>query len=175
MQRSINAAIFIIAIAITSITIQQSAHGINNTGNGSHHPEKGITDILNCYLEIKDALASDDAGQASEQGKKLQAVLNNTSVENKDVGEHFQSLKRFTDRIAGSSNLNMQRIAFKGLTESVVEVLNSTDTNDISLYLQYCSMALQKGAQWLSASEEIANPYYGEAMLVCGENVKNIR
>jgi len=32
-------------------------------------------------------------------------------------------------------------------------------------------MALQEGAQWLSASEDIVNPYYGEAMLSFGENV----
>jgi len=175
MQRSIQSAILIVTIAIISITLQQTAQSMNNIGSGSHHSDNGVTDILNCYLEIKDALASDDAGQASEQGKKLQGVLDNTSVENNDVGEHFQSLKRYTDRIAGSSNLNMQRIALKGLTEAIIAVLNSTDTNEISLYVQYCPMALQDGAQWLSASEDIVNPYYGSAMLTCGENVRTVQ
>ncbi|NNC61403.1 MAG: DUF3347 domain-containing protein, partial [Eudoraea sp.] len=33
----------------------------------------------------------------------------------------------------------------------------------------HCPMAnSNKGADWLSSSKEIRNPYYGEAMLTCG-------
>jgi len=37
------------------------------------------------------------------------------------------------------------------------------------VYKQYCPMAFDgKGAFWLSSSEEIRNPYYGDKMLKCG-------
>lgn len=32
-----------------------------------------------------------------------------------------------------------------------------------------------KGAYWLSESEEIKNPYYGEVMLTCGETKEVIQ
>ena len=36
-------------------------------------------------------------------------------------------------------------------------------------YRQFCPMAFDfKGAFWLSDSEEILNPYFGEEMLTCG-------
>lgn len=39
-----------------------------------------------------------------------------------------------------------------------------------TLYKQYCPMALNdKGAYWLSAQSDIKNPYFGDAMLTCGE------
>ena len=38
------------------------------------------------------------------------------------------------------------------------------------VYRDFCPMAdNNKGAFWLSLEEEIRNPYYGEAMLKCGE------
>jgi Cu(I)/Ag(I) efflux system membrane fusion protein len=32
-----------------------------------------------------------------------------------------------------------------------------------------------KGANWLSTEEEIRNPYFGEAMLTCGEVKSTIK
>jgi Cu(I)/Ag(I) efflux system membrane fusion protein len=38
------------------------------------------------------------------------------------------------------------------------------------VYKEYCPMAFDnKGAYWLSESEEIRNPYFGKSMLTCGE------
>jgi Cu(I)/Ag(I) efflux system membrane fusion protein len=43
------------------------------------------------------------------------------------------------------------------------------------LFVQHCPMAdNDRGADWLSLSREIRNPYYGEAMLTCGEVSKEI-
>ena len=45
-----------------------------------------------------------------------------------------------------------------------------------TLYQQYCPMYNNnKGGMWLSASEEIKNPYYGAKMLNCGEVQKEIQ
>lgn len=45
-----------------------------------------------------------------------------------------------------------------------------------TLYLQHCPMANNaKGASWLSAEQEIRNPYFGAAMLRCGEIIEVIK
>ena len=39
-----------------------------------------------------------------------------------------------------------------------------------NVYIQFCPMAdNNKGAYWISLEKEVRNPYYGEAMLTCGE------
>ncbi|RYG53246.1 MAG: DUF3347 domain-containing protein [Chitinophagaceae bacterium] len=43
---------------------------------------------------------------------------------------------------------------------------------DKPVYLQYCPMAK---ASWLSNENEIRNPYYGTAMLTCGEVKKTFK
>lgn len=38
------------------------------------------------------------------------------------------------------------------------------------LYLEFCPMADDnKGSFWLSYDKEIANPFFGQSMLTCGE------
>jgi Cu(I)/Ag(I) efflux system membrane fusion protein len=44
------------------------------------------------------------------------------------------------------------------------------------LYVLHCPMANNnKGADWLSASSEVKNPFYGSAMLTCGELKETIQ
>ena len=43
------------------------------------------------------------------------------------------------------------------------------------LYRQYCPMAFDnKGAHWLSETEAIRNPYFGEKMLSCGQTKETL-
>jgi len=44
---------------------------------------------------------------------------------------------------------------------------------DGELYKQYCPM-YDGGSNWISDSEEIANPFYGSQMLKCGETVETL-
>jgi Cu(I)/Ag(I) efflux system membrane fusion protein len=52
----------------------------------------------------------------------------------------------------------------------------TTNPSDNTLYVQRCPMADRgEGARWLSFSEQIKNPYYGDAMLTCGSVVDSIQ
>jgi Cu(I)/Ag(I) efflux system membrane fusion protein len=52
----------------------------------------------------------------------------------------------------------------------VVGLVTSFKLSSGELFVLYCPMANNnKGADWLSASSEVQNPYYGSAMLNCGE------
>ncbi|WP_010229981.1 DUF3347 domain-containing protein [Gillisia marina] len=49
-------------------------------------------------------------------------------------------------------------------------MVNTFQLVNKELYVLHCPMAnSNKGAFWLSASSEVKNPYYGSAMLTCGE------
>ena len=44
------------------------------------------------------------------------------------------------------------------------------------MYKQFCPMAFEgKGGYWVSTSEDIKNPYYGDKMLTCGKVVEVIQ
>lgn len=175
MQNQTYGALFILVLTVIAMSVLQPINLIANTGNGSQNGENSIIEIVNYYLEITEALAADDARIASVHGQHLQDAINNSVLDHEDWDTQQQSLIRYTNRITGSSNLNTQRIALNGLTRTMIETLHSIETYEIELYLQYCSMALQDGGQWLSPSEDIANPYYGSSMLACGENIEIIR
>ena len=166
-----------IILSFTIFTIHLSASENNN----SHFVDDDITGIINCYLEIIDALVADDADLASINGKELNANLKTIYNEFNDIEKQesweytHKILLHYSKQIANSSDLHTQRIGLKGLTLAVVQMLYQTDTNDISLYLQHCSMALNNGAEWLSVSDNIANPYFGSSMVTCGEILERVK
>ena len=62
------------------------------------------------------------------------------------------------------------------LSESMSEAVKSFGSGIKSPVLKYtCPMAFNdRGAIWLQASDNTANPYFGSAMFGCGEMVKNL-
>ncbi|HHL52195.1 MAG TPA: DUF3347 domain-containing protein, partial [Flammeovirgaceae bacterium] len=46
----------------------------------------------------------------------------------------------------------------------------------LNIYYQFCPMARDgAGANWLSRDKDIRNPYFGEAMLTCGETKETLK
>ena len=50
-------------------------------------------------------------------------------------------------------------------SKNMYELIKTLKLNTSTVYEQYCPM---KKAAWLSESEDIRNPYYGDDMLECG-------
>ncbi|MGI0105316.1 DUF3347 domain-containing protein [Salinimicrobium sp. WS361] len=112
------------------------------------------------YMHVKTALVNTNAEEAMSGGKMLVEALAN--VEN-----NAQALEA-AQTIANSTEINAQRTAFEDLS-MVMEGMLKGAVKSGEVYKQYCPMAFDgKGAFWLSSSEEIRNPYYGDKMLKCG-------
>lgn len=112
------------------------------------------------YNHIKTALVNTDAGEAQNGGEMLVEAL-------EGVEDNTAALKA-AQAIANSENVNEQRTAFLDLSAAIEDLLSGAIASG-ELYKQYCPMAFEgKGGAWLSASQEIRNPYYGDKMLKCG-------
>ncbi len=75
--------------------------------------------------------------------------------------------------MANSSEIDAQRAAFVILNKNFIPVVSNMNKIQKPLYIQHCPMADNNlGADWLSSSSEVKNPYYGSAMLSCGEVLK---
>lgn len=121
------------------------------------------TAIINSYLDLKDQLVATEGEKASVEAKKMLSVLENSQTSN------LESIKVAAQQIASSIDPEEQRVAFDLLSQQVLILAKSEMLTEGKLYKQYCPMAKNNtGAFWLSASDQIRNPYFGDKMLTCG-------
>ena len=120
-------------------------------------------------------MVSDDFGKAKTSGKQLLALINNTNKDHftgksHDVWKTLQNeIKSELQPIEHFTQLDEIRNAFVNLSNTIISLANAFKPNE-TLFVLHCPMANNnKGADWLSSSKEIKNPYYGKAMLTCGE------
>jgi len=119
-----------------------------------------VGSVVDGYLKLKDALVASNAEDAKKYATGMMEVVN--AVEQPEVQ---QAIKE----IAAAEDIEAQRVAFEEVSIHLYNDLKASGEVEQTLYKQYCPMAFDdKGAFWLSAQEEIRNPYFGDRMLKCG-------
>ena len=119
--------------------------------------------IFQNYIAVKEALVASDTEAAQKAANQLSESLS----ENKEAVE-------YADKVANSTDIEVQRKAFSQLTTPVENLLKGTISKG-TVYKEYCPMAFNEGAYWLSEDKEIKNPFYGDKMLTCGSVKSEIR
>ena len=134
-------------------------------------------DLLEIYLNLKDALVASDEEQTQMLAQKGAEVASKISdLPMGDMGKsHMSRLGGQLANIASKNNLKNQRDDFVQLSQNIIQIAQQMNMLETKLYVQHCPMANNdNGANWLSLEEEIRNPYYGDAMLTCGSVVGTI-
>lgn len=152
-----------------------------------------IDSLLQNYFEIKAFLVEADSVKAKIASTRLAAFLNRLNIDElkKDTAGIFESATMFVNdiKVNAESLGNQQSISemrqdFKGISENLYPFLKTIHYEGKILYWQNCPMAFgeDKGANWISNSEEIINPYMGKhhpeykgTMLHCGEVKDSIK
>ncbi|WP_238531107.1 DUF3347 domain-containing protein [Flavobacterium frigoris] len=153
--------------------------------NGSESAERAIeastqkspatTPIIESYLQIKNALASDNKEAATKGASAMLAAISSFDMTKIDEAQHkeymeiIESAKEHAEHIA-KSPIDHQREHFETLSTDVMDLVTLLGT-DKTLYQDYCPM---KKVSWLSETKEIKNPFYGSKMLTCGSVKKQI-
>lgn len=135
-----------------------------------------LKSVFENYIQLKDALVKDDANTSSTSATTLQSSLNKVDMKLlKDESAHNQwmplekEIKAAAKSISSSSDIKKQRDHFKHLSTHLTKAIQLFGINT-KIYHQFCPMANNnKGAYWLSLEEKVLNPYFGDAMLRCGE------
>lgn len=119
-----------------------------------------IATVYTSYIELKTQLVNSDVAASAAAAQTLLTALSNVGVEE----ETFLAAQYVME----SKSLDGQREAFNTVTQAV-EALIIDNISSGEVYKQYCPMAFNnKGAYWLSNSETVYNPYFGDVMLNCG-------
>jgi len=130
-----------------------------------------INTALKNYLEIKNALATDNSKAANEAAQKFTASLKEVSADQMDAKQkeawkkYGEKLRFDGQHIGESTEIAHQREHFGSLSANMYAVLKVFKNNEVALYQQYCPMKKQS---WLSKSATIKNPYFGKSMIECG-------
>lgn len=141
--------------------------GISASAQSANKVDKLYRD----YLEIKDALTTDNSSKAAAAAKTFISTI--ASIDSKTLSaEKSDALKKAASNIQQSNDIKKQREYFFGLSDKMVELANEHKIKTGTIYVQYCPMA--KG-QWLSDKKDIKNPYYGKSMLECGYVTSEIK
>lgn len=135
-------------------------------------PVENAKAILSGYLIIKSGLVASDALIAKDGALQLLSAL----AEVTSLDTTLAAIKEDAEHISETGAVSHQRDHFNSLSKNVAAVVVATNANHSGVFLQYCPMAFDgKGAYWLSASDEIRNPYFGDEMLKCGKVVETIK
>jgi len=150
----------------------------NAESNYQINPEfiKQLTAVYEAYLPMKNDFVQSDAGKAGEAAKTVLNSLNKVNMEllngeaHMEWMEYLNPLKKSLDKIVVSHDIEIQRQGFADFNLNFYKAIKRFGLVNDTIYFQYCPMAFNnKGAYWLSDSLKIKNPYYGDAMLSCGE------
>ena len=138
--------------------------------------QQQITRLANAYFEVKNGLVADDLVAAKSALGGVESSLGQVGMEGLkgQAHDHWMALnQQLTEAVKmmrDETALDGLRQHFAMLSENMLEATESFGLKKDKVYKDFCPMAFDnKGAFWLSETEEILNPYFGDAMLSCGE------
>ena len=116
--------------------------------------------IVGSYLEIHAQLATDKIDSIKAPATALAARATG-------LGDSGADMAKAAKAVADAPDLKAARDAFGVLSDAVVATAKAEGWKDLGdAKLAFCPMARRS---WLQKEDKIRNPYYGSAMLDCGE------
>ncbi|MDZ7849200.1 MAG: DUF3347 domain-containing protein [Owenweeksia sp.] len=158
-------------------TMEMKSNAAQEKLTVSDQQKSEISEVLQVYFQLKDALVASDKEQAAKYARSMEERVANVGMASMPdaVRERWMKLtpklKSTLKEINIKANIDAQRKAFVPLSEAVVSLAHSFGPFEEPVYVMFCPMAHNdQGANRLSASgTRVLNPYYGDMMLRCGE------
>ncbi len=196
--------IFILGLAIAGMTLiacnsnksnvsQQGSHNMQNisqTDSASMEEPSmqdaknsvSIKEIVSSYLILKNSLTEDNSNAAAKAGGEVQSAFENfnksalTEVQKQTYDDVEADAVEHAEHIAANGgNIAHQREHFGLLSKDIYDLVKEFGGGQV-LYWNFDSKYnKEKGAYWLSETEEIKNPYMGKAMLSSGSIKEEIK
>ena len=123
--------------------------------------------IMPIYFKLQTALAADDLAGAKEA---LRAMM--------EVTGHDGPLPALLHGLLDAEKLEtLREPAFAHLSNAIIAALKKEPAAlESAVIRMHCPMAANnRGADWLQSTEDLRNPYFGSAMLTCGEIVERLK
>ena len=159
-----------------SIAAVERVSGINSTFKAQ------LTKVYDAYLKMNSAFVDSDAKQVASEAKEVIKALKLVDMALLKGDAHMkwmdqlEVLNSTISAISKTDDIEKQRQAYIQFNLAFYESIKMFGLDNTTAYFQYCPMANDdKGAYWLSSKKDILNPYFGDAMLTCGETKETIK
>jgi Cu(I)/Ag(I) efflux system membrane fusion protein len=140
-----------------------------------------LTVVYRDYIIMKDAFVGSDLQKISDAATKAKISLKAVNMSLLKGDEHIKwmefsgDLEKNLEKIISGKDLILQRESFATFNAIFHDAVKTFGLSGIKTFYQYCPMANDnKGAFWFSDKKEIANPYFGEKMMKCGETKETL-
>lgn len=122
--------------------------------------DQKVAEVFNAYLQVEAALVNTDVKSTAEATKHLNKTLQDAEATNEAIAA--------AQAIDDATTIEEQRTQFVIVTAQIEQMVEGALASG-TIYKQYCPMAFNNtGAYWLSNSDQVLNPYFGDKMLKCG-------
>lgn len=139
-----------------------------------------LTRVYQESLGMNKAFVNSNGTEVIQAANNVDKALQQVNMHLLEGDAHMEwmkdlnALKKNLEGMKGTADISAQRKYFAGFTRGLYKSIKTFGVNDSEIFYQYCPMALDnQGAYWLSDTQEIHNPYFGEKMLSCG-SVKEV-
>ncbi len=164
------------------VSSEKSENNNTKSLNISKKAKEALQNLINDYLLLKDALGADNISDAKKAAGNMQKTLASINMGlftgdlHNDWMKYSNELQNALKQISGVENIEEIRKAFITISNTAIAFTSAFSPYNKTLFIQHCPMANNnKGADWMSISKEIRNPYFGKAMLKCGSTIKEIK
>jgi Cu(I)/Ag(I) efflux system membrane fusion protein len=137
--------------------------------------------VLVEYLKVQEALSGDSAKEAAAAAAALAQKLSTVDMKLLEGEAHvawmgdLKALSAGVKHLARAGEIKKQREVFATLSEAMAAAVRRFHPAAGEVFVMKCPMAFGgRGARWLQNDKAVRNPYFGAAMLKCGEVIANI-
>jgi Cu(I)/Ag(I) efflux system membrane fusion protein len=135
-----------------------------------------LNTVFDQYIVLKNAFVLSDTKKAKQSAREVQQALSKVDMKLLTGDAHIQWMKisdgmdKQIKLVISSGKIEEQRSAFSGLSDQLYNAIKTFGLMGKTAFYQFCPMAFENaGAYWISETEAIRNPYFGDSMLICGE------
>lgn len=136
--------------------------------------------LINTYYRLKDAFVQGDTVRADQASASLAVMADSLKVDEikgDSTGTIRELAKNYAGTIKGSAlglqgeqDITAKRREFQMISGTLWDLTRAVRYDGQKIYKLFCPMAFDNtGAEWLSNSDEVNNPYMGAKMPHCGE------
>ncbi len=119
-----------------------------------------VQSVFDNYIKVQASLAKDSLDGVADAGTSIVKALPAAAGQNLPTDLTSQA-----GSLAKAKDIDSARAAFKLLSNSLIEFAKNHNAT-ATYHIAYCPMAK---ASWLQTGTTVMNPYFGKAMLHCGE------
>jgi Cu(I)/Ag(I) efflux system membrane fusion protein len=134
-----------------------------------------LTGLYQATLPLKEAFVESDLAQVNTEADHVIKALGNLNADllgeeaHKIWMENLMDIAHLASKMKSNTSLEEARKNFALYNRALYRSFKFLGHEGDPIYYQFCPMAFDnKGAYWLSETQEIRNPYFGDQMMTCG-------